>query len=321
MIFDYSKTYDFMGKRFLFLFVSMFFVATSIVLMFVKKPNFGIDFSGGTIVQVKYDKVAPISQIRRNLDKSVFKDASIKEFGNKDEIIIRLSASNDDLGKDIGENIKNILKDTGDFEIRRVDMAGAKVGSELREKGISAVVLALICVLIYISFRFEWRFAIVAILALVHDIIVTIGAVIFFNVTVNLEILAAFLTILGYSLNDTIIIFDRIREELSGGKKLSLNDIVNQAVSRTLSRTLLTSITVFFVVFILYVFGGELINGLSLTIMVGVIVGTYSSIFIAANLLSFFGFNVDEYRNKEFKRLELKKKKAQMRLQFERGSL
>ncbi len=321
MIFSYDKTYDFMGKRSLFLGISAVFVLLSFVLMFAKGPNFGIDFLGGTVMQVKYANEAPIAEIRKALDDGNFKDSSIKEFGSKDEIIIRLSATGNDLGSNPESGIRSVLKNTGDFEVRRVDIVGAKVGAELQQKGISAVLLALVGVLIYISLRFEWRFAIVAIIALLHDIVITIGAIVLFDITANLEILAALLTILGYSLNDTIIVFDRIREELSFVRFNTLSEVVNYAVSRTLSRTTLTSLTVFFVVFVLYLFGGELINGLSLTIIVGVIVGTYSSIFVAANLLGIFGFDVAAYRAKELKKLEQKKKKAQMRAQFEQGIL
>lgn len=321
-MFGYEKTYDFMSKRYIFLSVSAFLIIASIVLLVTRGLNFGIDFLGGTIIQVKYDQQAPLDLIRKALENSSLKDSSIKEFGDKDEIIIRLNSSSENLAKDISQTVEQTLKDTGKFEIRRIDMVGAKVGDELRQKGISAVILALVGVLIYISVRFEWRFAVVAVLALMHDILISVGAVVLFDVTANLEILAALLTILGFSLNDTIIIFDRIREDLSSqNSNQSLAQIINHAVSRTLSRTTLTSLTVFFVVFVLYLFGGELINGLSFTIMVGVIIGTYSSIFVAANMLDLFGFSVTNWKEKEAKKALAKKEKQRMRSQFEQGIL
>jgi preprotein translocase subunit SecF len=182
-----------------------------------------------------------------------------------------------------------------------------------------ALSLALIMILIYVSFRFEWRFAIASILALIHDISIALGAIVLFSIDVNLDILAAILTILGYSLNDTIIVFDRIREGVKTSKENHLDVVVNDSVSKTLSRTTLTSLTTFFVVLTLYLFGGEIINGFSFTLLVGIIVGTYSSIFIAASFLVQLNFSIENYRNAEAQKEKRQKDKDRLRAQFEQG--
>lgn len=320
-IYNYDKIYNILkfGKPFLVL--SGLFVMFSIGLTLVKGLTFGIDFAGGTVIQVKYAKAAPIDHIREILSTTDYSKSSIQEFGSPEEIIIKIPTTTSSLDKDIGDEIRGILAPTGEFEIRRVDIVGPKVGGELREKGITALLLALAGVLIYVSFRFEWRFAVASIAALVHDISITVGIIALLNIDVNLDILAALLTILGYSLNDTIVVFDRIRETLQTSKANELVHVINEAVSRTLSRTTLTSLTTFFVVLTLYLFGGELINGLSFTLLVGIIVGTYSSIFVAAALLKMFGFRVDEYRSKEAKKAAMKAEKERIRSQYEQGTL
>jgi len=242
-------------------------------------------------------------------------------FGAEDEVVIKTKMSSKSLGEDVGDKVRALLKDTGTFEVRRVDMVGAKVGSELREQGLMAMVLAIIGILIYVSFRFEWRFAVASVMALVHDVTIAMGMIVLFNVEVNLDILAALLTILGYSLNDTIIVFDRIREGIRTIKDPNLGHIIDESVTRTLSRTTLTSLTTFFVVLTLYLFGGEIINGFSFTLLVGVIVGTYSSIFVASPILMWLGFSVGGFREKEAQKLKREKEKEKMRAMYENGTL
>ena len=319
-IFKSNKTYDFMGRRLPFLSFSAVLVIASFLLLFTKGLNLGIDFSGGTLVQVQYTAKAPINNIRDLLSEdNRFEKAVVTKFGSDNEIIIRIPTSTTVLGKDVGDDIRIILKPTGEYKVRRVDMVGPKVGSALQEKGIMALSLALIIILIYVSFRFEWRFAIASILALVHDISIALGAIVLFNIDVNLDILAAILTILGYSLNDTIIVFDRIREGVNTSKENHLNSVINDSVSKTLSRTTLTSLTTFFVVLTLFLFGGEIISGFSFTLLVGVIVGTYSSIFIAASFLVQLDFSISNYRAIQADKEKRKKEKDKMRAQFEQG--
>jgi preprotein translocase subunit SecF len=321
-IFKSNKTYNFMGKRLPFLAFSSILVIASFILLFTKGLNLGIDFSGGTLVQVQYTKAAPINDIRNILSQDEkFAKATVTEFGTKEEIIIKIPTTSTSLGKDIGDEMRLALNSTGEYTIRRVDMVGPKVGDALQEKGIAALSLAFLVILIYVSFRFEWRFAVASILALIHDISIALGAIVLFNVDVNLDILAAILTILGYSLNDTIIVFDRIREGVTTSKENDLDLVVNESVSNTLSRTTLTSLTTFFVVLTLYLFGGEIINGFSFTLLVGIVVGTYSSIFVAASFLVQLNFSISKYREGEALKEKRAKEKDKLRAQFEQGAV
>ncbi|AXX91460.1 protein translocase subunit SecF [Malaciobacter molluscorum LMG 25693] len=321
-IFKSTKIYNFMGSRLPFLGLSSILFIASIVLLVTKGLNFGIDFAGGTIVQVKYEQKAPISDIREVLKKKpAYSNAIISKFGSDEEVVIRLSGSSSDLSTDISDKITKVLAPTGKFEIRRVDIVGPKVGGELREKGIMALTLSILVILVYVSFRFEWRFAIASILALIHDITIAMGAISLFSVEVNLDILAALLTLLGYSLNDTIIVFDRIREGIQTSKETLIEKIVNESVTKTLSRTTLTSLTTFFVVVTLFAFGGEIIHGFAFTLVVGIIVGTYSSIFIAASFLVQLKFSITSFRAKEAEKVKRQKEKERMRAMYEKGTV
>ncbi len=321
-IFKYDKPIALMSKAKRFGILSVTLVLISLALIFTKGFNYGLDFAGGTLVQVHYDQKAPIDKIRKAItaDKN-YENASVTYFGSDNEVIIRTKTSSKSLGKDMGDTMRELLKGTGNFEVRRVDMVGAKVGSELREKGIMSLVLAILGILIYVSFRFEWRFAVASVMALVHDVTIAMGAVVLFNVEVNLDTLAALLTILGYSLNDTIIVFDRIREGIKTSKNVILSDIIDESVTQTLSRTTLTSLTTFFVVLTLFLFGGEIIRGFSFTLLVGIIVGTYSSIFVASPILMWLGFSVKGFREKEAEKLKREKEKEKMRAMYEQGTV
>jgi len=228
-------------------------------------------------------------------------------------------SSSDSVQEDLGDKVSLLLKGTGNFEVRRVDIVGPKVGGELREKGFMAMVISIIAILIYITIRFEWRFAIASILALIHDISIAMGAIVLFKIDVNLDTLAALLTLLGYSLNDTIIVFDRIREEIKNSKTFDLFKVINLSISKTLSRTLLTSLTTFFVILTLWAFGGEIIHGFGLTLLVGIIVGTYSSIFVASPTLKWLNFKVEDYKKKETLKEKRRVEKEKMRAQYEQG--
>lgn len=318
--FKSDKVYDFMKYRIPFLGLSLFLFVSSLILVSTKGLNFGIDFVGGSIIQVKYEQEAPINSIREELSKhDVFKSAVVTEFGSSDEVVIKITNTSTELGSDIGDQISSVLKSTGNFELRRVDMVGPKVGNELREKGIIALVLALSVILIYVSYRFEWRFAVSSILALVHDLVIAVGAIALFSIEVNLDILAALLTVLGYSINDTIIVFDRVREKVSQSNSSELTEIINDSVSNTLSRTTLTSFTTLLVVITLYIFGSEIISGFSFTLLVGIVVGTYSSIFVASTFLAQLQFSVNNFRQKEAEKLKKQKEKDRIRAMYEKG--
>jgi len=322
-VFSKDKIYDFMGKSNFFISLSIVLILSSYFFLYTKGLNYGIDFAGGTIVQVKYDKKAPIKQMRENITKDkAFENASITQFGSPQEVIIRFSTSRSSTVKnDAGDKIKTLLKGTGNFQIRRVDIVGPKVGGELRKKGMMALVMSIIVILIYVAFRFEWRFAVASVLALVHDVSIAMGAIALFQIDVNLDVLAAILTLMGYSLNDTIIVFDRIREGIGDTKETNLFTVINDAVSKTLSRTLLTSLTTFFVILTLYVLGGEIINSFSFTLLVGIVVGTYSSVFVASPMLKWLGFNLQSYKAKEALKLKRKLEKEKTRAMYEKGML
>ncbi len=321
-LFKYKKPIPLMAKSKIFFTISILAVLASYVLIFTKGFNLGIDFAGGTVVQVKYEGKAPIDKVREAIRSSeIFEGASVNYFGSDDEIVIKVRTSSKRLGTDIGDEARELLGSTGKFEVRRVDMVGPKVGNELREKGITALLLAIAGILIYVSFRFEWRFAIASVVALVHDISIAMGAIVLFNIEVNLDILAALLTILGYSLNDTIIVFDRIREGLVSVRSSRLADVIDESVTRTLSRTTLTSLTTFFVVLTLFLMGGEIINGFSFTLLVGIVVGTYSSIFIASPLLMAMNFDVENYRKKLAEKKRREEEKARLRAMYEQGTV
>ncbi len=321
-VFKYDNPLSFMGKSKRFGLLSIIAMILALGIILTKGFNYGIDFAGGTLIQVQYEGKAPISEIRKVIDaEKSYEGATVTFFGSEDEVVIRTKMSSKALGEDVADKVRTLLKDTGNFEVRRVDMVGAKVGSELREQGLMAMVLAIIGILIYVSFRFEWRFAVASVMALMHDISIAMGMIALFNVEVNLDILAAMLTLLGYSLNDTIIVFDRIREGIRNIKDTDLGVIIDESVTRTLSRTTLTSLTTFFVILMLYLFGGEIIKGFSFTLLVGIIVGTYSSIFVASPILMWLGFSVGGFREKEAAKVKREKEKEKMRAMYENGTI
>ena len=319
-IFAQSKTYKFMKISNPMIAISVILSIVSMVLFFTKGLNYGIDFSGGTVAQVKYNSNAPIDKIREltNADP-FFNGASVTEFGSSEEITIRFAGSSEELAEDVGDKIHELLKDTGEFEVRQVNMVGPKVGEELRKKGIMSITVALIAILAYIAVRFEWRFGLAAVVSQFHDVLLIVGVIVVLRIDVNLEILAAVLTLLAYSLNDTIVVFDRIRDEIKKAKTNNLSDIIDLSVSKTLSRTILTSLTTLLVVLALLIFGGEAIKGFALTLAIGIVIGTYSSIFIAAPLLKWLKFDISGYKANIAKKERAKMEKEKMRSMYEKG--
>ena len=282
---------NFLSKTKLFVSLSLIFIIASIFLLFSRGLNFGIDFNGGTLIEVqKISGNADVSEMRARLGQLDLGNIQLQEFGKKTDLLIRVEQLSDEEGAQQAI-IAKISEVVGvDYEIRRIEVVGPKVSAELIKKGIIAVISAVISVLIYIWFRFEWQFGIGAIFALVHDIIITIGVFSLLQLEFNLSIIAALLTIVGYSLNDTVVIYDRIREELRKYKKMPIMELINQALNLTLSRTLMTSITTLLALFSLYLFGGEVIKGFTFAMIWGVLIGTYSSIFIASPIL--IGLNI-----------------------------
>ena len=318
--FKYTRTFNFMGKSKAAMFLSIALVLASYVLLATKGLNYGVDFAGGTVVQVKYDTPAPIDAMREKLKSNdLFNGSTISEFGAAEEVVIKMKSTTSSVTVDIGDVTREALKGTGNFEIRRVDIVGPTVGAELKEKGVMALLLAMLGILVYVAFRFEWRFAVASIVALIHDISLALGAITLVGLDVNLDVLAALLTILGYSLNDTIIVFDRIREGVTNSRGVELADTINESITRTLARTTLTSLTTFFVVFTLFMFGGEIIHSFAFTLLVGIVVGTYSSVFVASPILLWFGFDVKNYHAKLAGKAKREAEKQRMRDQYESG--
>ncbi len=320
-IFKQNKIFDFVYFSKYGLIGSALIVIVSLYLFFGVGFNLGIDFAGGSTAQIQYEqKNAPISNIRKLLAVDErFKNAQVSKFGADNEIVIKIPFRDDLKSNEIDTQLYKLLESSGNFTIRKLDVVGPKVGDELRKSAIISLLLATIAMMTYVSFRYEWRFALASIIALVHDVIITAASVIVFKIDLNLEVIAALLTLLGYSINDTIIIFDRIREKMLEGKKMKVEDIINEAISSTLTRTTLTSLTMFFVVLTLYLFGGQIIIGFSLPLLVGVIFGTYSSMFIAPKLAIILKFSVEKYYAKEVEKAKKQEEKKRMRQLYESG--
>ncbi|CAA6798863.1 MAG: Protein-export membrane protein SecF (TC 3.A.5.1.1) [uncultured Sulfurovum sp.] len=321
-VFKYKKAVGFMANAKKTAIFSAVLILASLALLFTKGLNYGIDFAGGTIIQVQYEGVAPIDQVRDIVTKHAkYAGATVTKFGSDSEIVIRTKHASKSVKGGAKLEVQEMLATTGTFEIRRVDLVGPSVGDELKTKGLMAMLLSIIGILIYLSFRFEWRFAVASVVALIHDVTIAMGMLALFQVDINLPILAAILTILGYSLNDTVIVFDRIREGIRTIKSAKMEEVIDESVTRTLSRTTLTSLTTFFVVLTLFLFGGEIIAGFSFTLLVGVVVGTYSSIFVASPILMWLNFSVSEFREKEAAGAKRQKERDKQRAQFEQGSI
>jgi preprotein translocase subunit SecF len=325
-LFNNAKTYDFMGKNKFIFSISALVMVFSFYLLIVQGFKYGVDFAGGTVVQIRYDKAPDTEKIKEILKQSEFKGAEIQEYGKPEEILVRFQTTSSSVTTDTGDAIAKVLASTGRFEVRRVEIIGPKVGDELRTKGIMAMLISSLGILIYLAVRFEWRFGLAALLGVIHDVGITAGMVVLFNVDFDLTVLAALLTLMGHSINDTIIIFDRIREHVKDSRpgvdgKYNFPTIINEAISRTLSRTILTVCTIFFVILTLYIFGGEIIHGFAFTMLIGSIIGAYSSIFIASPFIIWFGYDVAKAKAKEAERARLQAEKDKMRSEFEKGTV
>jgi len=278
---------DFIGKRKIGITISLLFILIGLVSMVAHGgPRLGIDFLGGTLVQVKFDEPVSIIDVRSAISSAGYGGAVIQQFGGDKEILIRILEAKGDI--EASALISQALTDyftANPYEIRKVEKVGPKIGEELRNKAVLAILAAMFGIVIYITFRFEFKFAIGALIALAHDVLITLGVFSLLDFEITLAVIAAFLTIVGYSLNDTIVVYDRIRENIKAMRRESYEKIINTSINNSLARTVVTSFTTFMVVFILYIIGGQVISGFSFAMMLGVIVGTYSSIFIASPIL------------------------------------
>lgn len=276
---------NFMGRRGLALILSVVVVAVCVGSLVTRGLDFGLDFTGGTLIEVGYPEAPELADVRATLAGAGFDEAMVQNFGNAREILIRLpSRDEDEASARLSNEVMDALSvEVEGIEMRRVEFVGPQIGRELAEQGGLALLYVLIGILIYISFRFQWRFALGAVAALVHDLVITVGILSIFQVGFDLTVIAALLAVLGYSLNDTIVLFDRLRENFRTYRKGTPFDLTNLAINQMLSRTLMTSLTTLLVLIALFYFGGEIIHAFALTLIVGVLVGTYSSIYIAGS--------------------------------------
>ena len=281
-----SKTnIDFISKQKITGFLSIALIVAGIASLIMKGgPLLSIDFTGGTVAQVKFEKPVELGYLRETLSDYGFKGAEIVEFGSPDEILIKTQFSGS--SSEISEKLTLALGNS--FTLRRVESVGPKIGKELQTDALKAIGLALLLILIYITFRFDRYYALGSVMALIHDVLITLGVFSLLDYEINLSIIAAFLTIVGYSLNDTIVVFDRIRENIPKFIKKTLNDVVNISLNETLNRTVITSLTTMMVVVILFLWGGKVINLFAFALIIGVFVGTYSSLFVASPVMVYF---------------------------------
>ena len=321
-ILNKATSIDFLGKRKLALFVSVIVIVISVVAIIMRGLNFGIDFTGGTLVEVGYDEAVEIRSVRDILGGAGYGDAVVQHFGTSKDVLIRLPSATSDtsakpaeISSDLMEvlwqaNGEVLLDEQGvgvqqctkqgsaaadcSIQMRRVEFVGPQVGGELTNQGALAMLYALIGILIYVTFRFEWRFAVGSVVALVHDVVITVGLFALFQFEFSLAVLAAVLAVIGYSLNDTIVVYDRIRENFRRMRKSEPVGIINTSINQTLPRTVLTSLTTLLVVVTLLLFGGEVIRGFSTALFIGVIVGTYSSIFVASPVVLSLGISRED---------------------------
>ena len=289
---------DFLKIKNIATILSVIAIISSLFFLVYKNLNFGIDFKGGTLIELKKDNNLTIAEIRSQLSGLNIGDIQIQTFGSDNIILIRIENSSNLVANADMNTIELIRSNLGDdITIQRTEIVGPKVSSELIQKGIIAIVIAVFLMLFYIWIRFEWQFSIGAVTALIHDVIITMGIFSLLQIEFNLSIIAALLTIIGYSMNDTVVVYDRIRENLRKYKQMNIYELINQSLNETMSRTLLTSVTTLLALFSLYFLGGEVLRGFTLAMIIGVFIGTYSSIFIASQMILYLNVKRDWSKN------------------------
>jgi len=284
-IFKQATTFDFMGKRKLAVIFSLTLMVVSIGALVTRGLNFGLDFTGGTLIEVAYEQPADLQKVRAALAKGGFRDAVVQHFGTSKDVLVRLPPQTGKASESLGDVVLKVLRESAEGEavqMRRQEFVGPQVGEELRDDGGLAMLIALALILIYVMIRFEYRLALGAVAALIHDVIITLGMFAVFQWEFDLTVLAAVLAVIGYSLNDTIVVFDRIRENFRRLRKETPVNVINVSLNQTMSRTIMTSMTTMLVVLAMFFLGGEMIHYFSLALTVGIVVGTYSSIYVAS---------------------------------------
>ena len=295
LVFKDKLSIDFMGRRHLAMLLSAILLLISIGALVTQGLNFGIDFTGGTLIEVGYPEAVDLEDVRSALSASEFAQAQVQHFGTSRDVLVRIAPQAGKESAQLSEEVLAALRNQqAGVEMRRVEFVGPQVGEELTEQGGLAMIYALMGILIYIMVRFQWRFAPGAVLSLVHDVVIIMGVFAFFQFDFDLTVLAALLAVIGYSLNDTIVVFDRIRENFRKVRKGTPVAIVNLSINQTLSRTLMTSLTTLLVLISLFIFGGEVIHAFSRALILGVVVGTYSSIYVASTAALALGVSKED---------------------------
>jgi len=292
-----NSNYNFIGKRKPAIILSAFLILVSISSFLIQGLNWGIDFSSGYVVQLKFDNKISITEIRNTFEANDINDAVIQSFGSNKEVLIKLKEDSNFNKESINNFLIKSFSNENPFKIIKLEFVGSQIGEELRDKGEWAMLVALLSILVYIGFRFEFIYGIGAIIALIHDVIITLGFFSIFQIEFNLSVLSAAFAVIGYSLNDTIVVYDRIRENTRVVKTDRYDNLLNNSVNQTLSRTVITSLTTMFVLVSLYLLGGAAVELFALAMMIGILVGTYSSIFIASTSLLLLGANAEIREN------------------------
>ncbi|MGL5996823.1 MAG: protein translocase subunit SecF [Pseudomonas proteolytica] len=287
------RTINFMGVRNVAFGVTVFLTVLALFSWFHKGLNYGLDFTGGTLIELTYEKPADVTKVRTQLNEAGYHEAIVQSFGATTDLLVRMPGEDPQLGHQVAEAL---LKVGGDnpASVKRVEFVGPQVGEELRDQGGLGMLMALAGIMIYLAFRFQWKFGVGAIVSLIHDVIVTVGILAYFQITFDLTVLAAVLAIIGYSLNDTIVVFDRVRENFRVLRKATLIENINISTTQTLLRTMATSISTLLAIAALMIFGGDNLWGFSLALFIGVLAGTYSSIYIANVVLIWLNLNSED---------------------------
>ncbi|MBA6288316.1 protein translocase subunit SecF [Colwellia sp. MB3u-4] len=295
-ILQLKETVAFMRYRKVALVFSIVLMLASVVSLATNKLNFGLDFTGGTLIEIGFDELADLTKVRAIMDSNGFDDAVVQLYGSSRDVVIRLAPREDVKAEMLGNQVLDILQaGTGQtIDMRRIEFVGASVGDDLAEQGGLAMLTALICILVYVAFRFEWRFALGSVIALFHDVLLTLGLFSVLQLQFDLTVLAAVLAVIGYSLNDTIVVSDRIRENFRKVRSGTPEDVINISLTQTLSRTVITSITTLLVLAALFFKGGALIHGFATALLLGVFVGTYSSVYVASSVALALGISKED---------------------------
>ncbi|WP_411391793.1 protein translocase subunit SecF [Pseudomonas sp. MPB23] len=287
------RTINFMGVRNIAFGVTVLLTVLALFSWFHKGLNYGLDFTGGTLIELTYEKPADVTQVREELVKAGYHEAIVQSFGATTDLLVRMPGEDPQLGHQVAEALQKVGGDNP-ASVKRVEFVGPQVGEELRDQGGLGMLMALVGIMIYLAFRFQWKFGVGAIVSLIHDVVVTVGILAYFQITFDLTVLAAVLAIIGYSLNDTIVVFDRVRENFRVLRKASLIENINISTTQTLLRTMATSISTLLAIAALMIFGGDNLWGFSLALFIGVLAGTYSSIYIANVVLIWLNLNSED---------------------------